>query len=618
MKFFKDPAYLTLFLCALILIVLALVLNGTADGGDSPMHYMYSHWAFKYPENFFNQWAKPLYVMITAPIAQLGFSAVKVFNVCCWTLQLYFVIKIARYFNIKSTWLLPILALTAPMNLTHTLSALTEPLFAVWLAASIYFLIQRKTVLAVLLLSFLPFIRSEGLIIICPAIIYLLLDRKWKFLPLLLTGHVVIGLIGYPYHGDLWWVFTKMSYAVWYSIYGSGPWYYFIKNFPIFDGLAQSLLLVVGLGYGGVHLLLRGRWFRSGIHLDESWLIYGFFLSYFIAHSLYWWLGIFNSCGLLRVFVGIMPVILIITLRGIEVIRNYVNAERDKVKNVLFYAVLTMSLVISFILQNYWRKEIVYDSMQESFVAIKSYLTEKDPDYTNKTFYVHNASAIYQLGLNFFDKYLVRDIRTLLNGEPVAPGYVLYDDFTMSWDARITLDSLKRDKRLSYLGRFTGLTPMEGEVSTHLFEVTQLLPVADWSRDVLAVADTARWIIKDGRRAIFLTNGPNESSPWVDLHLGGFKGADSLYAILDLYSSVASEHLKFPGMLTVGATYQYAPLFWHGIDINAADVKPGWNQVTMSIPFPEKRYRDITYRLGLLNTNGDSLFVSNFNIVTHK
>ena len=54
--------------------------DGTGGSGDSIHHYLYAKYATAHPENFFNHWAKPLYVLLACSFAQFGFVGMKIFN----------------------------------------------------------------------------------------------------------------------------------------------------------------------------------------------------------------------------------------------------------------------------------------------------------------------------------------------------------------------------------------------------------------------------------------------------------------------------------------------------------------------------------------------------------
>ena len=64
----------------IVLCLVAIFTNGTGDAGDSVQHYLFSKSAFKHPELFLDHWAKPIFVLLSAPFAQLGFVGMKIFN----------------------------------------------------------------------------------------------------------------------------------------------------------------------------------------------------------------------------------------------------------------------------------------------------------------------------------------------------------------------------------------------------------------------------------------------------------------------------------------------------------------------------------------------------------
>ena len=205
--------YSTLGVFGLVMVWLAVTTKGTGDWGDAIYHYLFAKYAFIHPENFLNHWAKPVFVLFAAPIAQGGFVAMKLFNVALLLGSTWLAWRLGKALDISNSWLVIFPMMTAPMNISHVLSGLTEPLFAFWLMSGIYLFVKKKPFFAVLLLSFLPFVRSEGLIVFCVLAIYLILKRWWYLLPLLAIGHIVYSLVGYFYYQDFLWVFNKMPYA---------------------------------------------------------------------------------------------------------------------------------------------------------------------------------------------------------------------------------------------------------------------------------------------------------------------------------------------------------------------------------------------------------------------
>ncbi|MBP6686930.1 MAG: hypothetical protein KA160_03645 [Lacibacter sp.] len=301
-----------------ILVVLLLTSSTTTDEGDSLMHYLYAKYAFRYPAHFFNQWAKPVYVLIMAPVAQLGFTAVQLLNIIFTSINFYLVYRIAAQAGITKPWMASLIYAATPLSVLVSFSGLTEPMFAFATLLSILLLQKKRFYAALILFSFLPFIRSEGLLVCGVIFLYLLVIEKYELIPLLLVGHIFYSLAGYVVHHDLMWVFNKLSYATLSSAYGSGRWGHYFNVMPEITGVVVKYLLLAGVFYGFILLIRALRKKINETEQQELWLLYGIFLAVFVGHIVFWALGIFNSMGLIRPIAGITPLMAIIALRGIQ------------------------------------------------------------------------------------------------------------------------------------------------------------------------------------------------------------------------------------------------------------------------------------------------------------
>jgi hypothetical protein len=76
---------------------------------------------------------------------------------------------------------------------------------------------------------------------------------------------------------------------------------------------------------------------------EMSVIVFLGFGAFFIAHTLFWYLGIFNSFGLKRVLIGVMPLIALITLEGF----NFVTEDllKSKYKPTLKFALLAYIII---------------------------------------------------------------------------------------------------------------------------------------------------------------------------------------------------------------------------------------------------------------------------------
>ena len=286
--------------------------EGTGGSGDSMYHYLYAKEAPSHPELFFNHWAKPLFVLIASLFAQLGFIGMKIMNLILVAYTIWFTYKTAQVLNIRESWLTGLLIIFSPLYFTLTFSGLTEPLFAFVLILATYLFLKKKLITSIILISFLAFIRSEGLFFVGIFGFGLAWNKEWKKLPLLLVGSVAYGLAGYPIYGDVLWVFNKVPYAKLSSTYGEGTALHFV----------QQLIYVIGIPFYIFFWLGVAAWFRNtwknGFNPNLTFLIYGGVFAFIIAHSVFWYFGIFNSMGLKRVLISVIPYISIIGLIGIN------------------------------------------------------------------------------------------------------------------------------------------------------------------------------------------------------------------------------------------------------------------------------------------------------------
>lgn len=314
-----QPIYWVLFFYACCLVCGLVFCDGTGDMGDSVVHYIFANSAPLHPELYFHHWAKPVFVLLASPFAQFGFNGVKLFNIILSVLSVYFTFRVAEQLKLGHAWLAGLMLACMPLNYILTLSSLTEPLFAFVTIVSLYLCLQQKYFTSIIIVSFLPYVRSEGLIILGVFLLFVLYQKKWKVVPYFLFGSVLYGIAGFTVHHSLFWVITEIPYAHLSSVYGSGSLFHFVEQLTNVAGIPVYILMSIGI-LVGLACLLRKQ-FSVELHL----LIYGGFLSFFIAHTLFWFLGIFNSMGLNRVFLGVAPMMAIIALCGFNFIADRLN-----------------------------------------------------------------------------------------------------------------------------------------------------------------------------------------------------------------------------------------------------------------------------------------------------
>ncbi|TAE87896.1 MAG: hypothetical protein EAY81_03590 [Bacteroidetes bacterium] len=347
----ENRIFFTLGLVAfLTLLYLTFFTTGTAGGGDSVLHYLFAKYAFTHPENYFNHWAKPFFTALSSPFTLLGFSGIKLFNTLCSCGAVWFSYKTLEVWQVKNRWAIVPIVFSSALFVTVTQSGLTEPLSALILTSAIYLVVKNKVVAGLSIISFMPFVRSEGLIILGVFAIYLIVKNRIKYLPFLLLGHVVYALVGYPFYHDILWIFTKIPYANQTSNYGNGNWNHFLiqLNFQT-NPVIYSLFWLGTIGFAfKVIKALKNANQENGF-TEKLWLVYGCFFAFFVAHSCFWALGIFNSLGLSRVFVSVLPLLGMIAIDGLNLIDVLqLNKKYQTASSILTYIIVAVVMVIPF------------------------------------------------------------------------------------------------------------------------------------------------------------------------------------------------------------------------------------------------------------------------------
>jgi len=318
-----------------ILGVLAIVLfDGTGDSGDSIYHYLYARYAPQHPELFFNHWAKPLFVLLFSPAAQFGFIGVKILNLVLVNFTLYFTYRVAEQLHFDRPYFSVLLLIFTPLYFVLTFSGLTEPLFAFLLVVALHLALRQRIIPALIIISFLPFVRSEGLFFVGIFGLWAALQGRWKYLPLLLLGTVLYSFAGYAVHHDLFWTITKIPYSKLSSTYGSGTAFHFVEQLLYVVGIPFYLLFWIGF------LSMLIQFLRKKIPFQTVYLLIGSIAAFIIAHSIFWYLGIFNSMGLNRVLLCVVPLMALVAHYGFnQVIQQLQTRGRFFSKAALFILV---------------------------------------------------------------------------------------------------------------------------------------------------------------------------------------------------------------------------------------------------------------------------------------
>jgi len=244
-KYLVPAILLILFIAYAIL---AFISDGTHGGADDIGHYRRSRYAFQFPEFFLYHWGKPFFTALSSPFAQLGFKGIRIFNVLAGTLAAYFTYRTALLLKFKYPVLAIFLIISSPLYTVLMLSGMTEILGSLVLILSIFLFFKKKYIWSAVVLSFMPFVRNEAMVILPLFFIALVWLKQWKAIPFLAFGFIFYSIVGGFYYDDFLWVVNEMPYrGNAQGIYGSGELLHYVKASKYIVGLPLAVLIPAGL-----------------------------------------------------------------------------------------------------------------------------------------------------------------------------------------------------------------------------------------------------------------------------------------------------------------------------------------------------------------------------------
>ncbi len=338
-------AYFFLGFYAVVLIYCALASASTYGGGDSWLHYQMARYAPLHPELFLDQWGKPLYTILACLPSQTGFVGIKLFNIGCALITAFLAFRMAKNQFTQYQWLAVVFVLSVPIYFVTLFSGLTESVFALCIMSAVYLFHIYRMRWACVVISFLPFIRSEGFLFLPLFALLCIYYRRWKALPLLATGFVVFTIVGYFFKGTWNWVFGTNVYLTKPTDYGHGPWYHFFETHYATFGWAYSVFLIIACI--AFFFRLKKNFRNRELHIQFV-LLFGGLVVYFAAHSYFWYKGIFGSAGLDRVMAGVGPCIGYSAFCGFQFVvkQNFMQKSFAKI-------ILTLGVIWIFIMPRY-------------------------------------------------------------------------------------------------------------------------------------------------------------------------------------------------------------------------------------------------------------------------
>ncbi len=428
----------------ILLLILAncifVYLNqSTYDSGDSILHYLQAKQSFEHPRYFMDHWAKPIFVLVSSTFAQFGFIGMKFFNTICVLLSIYFSEKVLNHFKYRNAKLVWVLALFSPHVFLVQSSGLTEPLIALVLIWGTLLYLKSHFVASLTLLSFLPFIRSEGWIMLLVVLCILVFQRRYKLIPLVAVGTIIYGIIGLFYYSDFLWMFHQNPYSGIESKYGSGDLFHFVNQLPYIMGWPVVGLMVVGL-FKNLKEIISSRFKLSTYH----YFVVGMFLAILVAHSIFWYKGWFHSFGLKRVLLAVFPSMILLAFNGLQLINESIHSKRLR-------TIVTNSLAAVVVLFPFSGNKAGFSIPYDFQLDSSQLVAQKAVSWYNEN---HTNQSVVSFGNYYFAEILDVDIDdtkevmlldAVTNNSLPSGSIVFWDDYFSFSDKGVSQNTFTSD-----------------------------------------------------------------------------------------------------------------------------------------------------------------------------
>lgn len=310
------------------LILLLWILNseGTTDSGDGVMHYLFARFAPSSPILYLDHWAKPVFTILASPFAQFGLQGVCIYNLCCSFAAGFFIMMALRSMGIIIAEIALWATVTSPQLFMANFSGLTEPTFAMIIAAGMYLTSIKKFTPAAAIWSFLPLARTEGFFLLPIFGLLFLTKKNIKATLTLGLGTGLFSLAGGLAKGDFLWLIAQNPYKG-EAMYGHGAWNHFLNKSEYIWGVPGTIFLTAGL--------LLPVFFRKKMrpvpHIP-LWFTHSLVIVFFVLHSLLWWKGMFGSLGLIRVMAAMAPLFSLTMVLPLQLLSPFI---RHQITNIL-------------------------------------------------------------------------------------------------------------------------------------------------------------------------------------------------------------------------------------------------------------------------------------------
>jgi hypothetical protein len=335
-------------------------------------------------------------------------------------------------------------------------------------------LLEKKFLWFALIVSFMPFMRSEGQLPLLLALIFLIYNRSYKTIPVLFLGFGIYAIVGYFVYDNFWWFYTESPYDMNNGMYGKGTWSHYLLSYKSYLGNPGLYIIMLGIPIA-VFILIKRRW--KDLQPEWAFYAYGIFIGVIASHSYFWATGQNGSIGLTRIATQGMPIFLLLHLYYISRITIF-NSTIAKGIYIVFSGIMIFTLINT---KQYPQK---VTGLDKQILNTADYLKQIDYKNSRNKIYYHFPLLGFVLNVNpyigsenlvyhsFYD--LENDLKNVLK-----PGDIIIRDSHFGpVEGNLPIEKLKMHPELVLINEFISSEQVEDPYNeTEGLMILQYIPL---------------------------------------------------------------------------------------------------------------------------------------------
>ena len=175
-------------------------------------------------------------------------------------------------------------------------------------------------------------------------------------------------------------------------------------------------------------------------------LVLGGFLCFFIAHSLFWYLGIFGSMGLTRVFICVIPLMALMMLKGFNLLTEEIIPARKNLDTIFKAAILIYIVIFPFTATHgslNFDDDLKLSVDQKNAEEVVKFLRKEEPEFPRLAYqapYLNVVLDIDPFDISKHKELNPESIKSLRSGE-----LIIWDNHFALLDLQLRKEDLNQN-----------------------------------------------------------------------------------------------------------------------------------------------------------------------------